>query len=123
MVGYLTTHFEETLKKKNMKRIRFHDLRHSCATAMLSEGVPMKQIQEWLGHSNFSTTADIYSHLDYSSKIASGKSIEKIFDFSGKNTKQNKSENFDTVNEILRKYGIDSVSKLEGILKKYKDNL
>ena len=31
----------------------------------------MKQIQEWLGHSDISTTANIYSHLDYKSKIAS----------------------------------------------------
>ena len=38
---------------------------------MLSNGVPMKQIQEWLGHSDFSTTANIYGHLEYSSKISS----------------------------------------------------
>jgi site-specific recombinase XerC len=31
----------------------------------------MKQIQEWLGHSDFSTTANIYAHLDYSSKLTS----------------------------------------------------
>ena len=38
---------------------------------MLSSGVPMKQIQEWLGHSDFSTTANIYAHLEYSSKLSS----------------------------------------------------
>ena len=38
---------------------------------MLANGVPMKQIQEWLGHSDFSTTANIYAHLDYSSKLSS----------------------------------------------------
>ena len=38
---------------------------------MLANGVPMKQIQEWLGHSDFSTTANIYAHLDYSSKLHS----------------------------------------------------
>ena len=37
----------------------------------------MKQIQEWLGHSDFSTTANIYSHLDYTSKIASAGALEK----------------------------------------------
>ena len=47
------------------------DLRHSCASFMLANGVPMKQIQEWLGHSDFSTTANIYAHLDYSSKLTS----------------------------------------------------
>ena len=38
---------------------------------MLANGVPMKQIQEWLGHSDFSTTANIYAHLDCSSKLSS----------------------------------------------------
>ena len=51
--------------------IRFHDLRHSCASLLLSNGVPMKQIQEWLGHSDFSTTANVYAHLDYNSKLSS----------------------------------------------------
>ena len=54
-----------------MRQIRYHDLRHSCASLLLANGVPMKQIQEWLGHSAFSTTANIYAHLDYSSKLTS----------------------------------------------------
>lgn len=49
----------------------YHDLRHSCASLLLANGVPMKQIQEWLGHSDFSTTANIYAHLEYSSKVIS----------------------------------------------------
>ena len=43
----------------------------ACASLLLANGVPMKQIQEWLGHSDFSTTANIYAHLDYSSKLTS----------------------------------------------------
>ena len=58
-----------------MPQIRFHDLRHSCASLLLANGVPMKQIQEWLGHSDFSTTANIYAHLDYHSKISSAEAI------------------------------------------------
>ena len=58
-----------------MRPIRFHDLRHSCASLLLSNGVPMKQIQEWLGHSDFSTTANIYAHLDYSSKLSSAQAM------------------------------------------------
>ena len=38
--------------------------------------MPLKQIQEWLGHSDFSTTANIYAHLDYSSKISSAQAME-----------------------------------------------
>ena len=52
-------------------RIVFHGLRHSCASLMVMNGVSMKQVQEWLGHSTFSTTADIYAHLDYKSKEGS----------------------------------------------------
>ena len=57
--------------------MRFHDLRHSCASLLLANGVPLKQIQEWLGHSDFSTTANIYAHLDYRSKISSAQAMEK----------------------------------------------
>ncbi len=56
-------------------KIRFHDLRHSCASLLLSNGVPMKQIQEWLGHSDFSTTANIYAHLDFNSKLSSAEAM------------------------------------------------
>ena len=38
---------------------------------LLANGVPMKQIQDWMGHSDFSTTANIYAHLDYQSKVTS----------------------------------------------------
>lgn len=40
-----------------------------------ANGVPMKMIQEWLGHSDFSTTANIYSHLDYASKVSSAEAM------------------------------------------------
>ena len=68
---YVSTSFSRVLKNNGLRHIRFHDLRHSCASLLLSNGVPMKQIQEWLGHSDFSTTANIYAHLDYSSKLSS----------------------------------------------------
>lgn len=75
--GYITTGFPRLLEKNGLRRIRFHDLRHSCASLLISNGVPMKQIQEWLGHSDFSTTANIYAHLDYSSKVSSAKAMER----------------------------------------------
>ena len=50
--------FADLLKEHGLKHIRLHDLRHSCASNMLASGVPMKEIQEWLGHSNFSTTVN-----------------------------------------------------------------
>ena len=68
---YVTESFPKLLKTNGLRHIRYHDLRHSCASLLLANGVPMKQIQEWLGHSDFSTTANIYAHLDYSSKLTS----------------------------------------------------
>lgn len=58
--NYVTEFFPKLLEANGLRRIRFHDLRHSCASLLLANGVPMKQIQEWLGHSDFSTTANIY---------------------------------------------------------------
>lgn len=74
---YLTSYFPQYLQKHGLQRMRFHDLRHSCASLLLANGVPLKQIQEWLGHSDFSTTANIYAHLDYKSKISSAQAMEK----------------------------------------------
>ena len=68
-------------KAAGLRRIRFHDLRHSCASLMLANGVPMKQIQDWLGHSDFSTTANIYAHLDYSTKLSSAAPCFRDSDF------------------------------------------
>lgn len=57
---YVSEHFKNLLKNLGLRHIRFHDLRHSCASLLLAKGIPMKAIQEWLGHSNFSTTASEY---------------------------------------------------------------
>ena len=73
---YLTCAFPKFLEKHGLRRMRFHDLRHSCASLLLANGVPLKHIQEWLGHSDFTTTANIYAHLDYSSKITSAQAME-----------------------------------------------
>ena len=77
----LTHNFIKIIKKNKLRHIRFHDLRHSCASLMLKNGVPMKNIQEWLGHADFGTTANIYSHLDYSAKQSSANTISNVFDF------------------------------------------
>ena len=74
--NYLTSQFPKFIQNHGCKRMRFHDLRHSCASLLLANGVPLKHIQEWLGHSDFSTTANIYAHLDYSSKISSAQAME-----------------------------------------------
>ncbi len=73
--NYVTRHFKVILKENGLRGIRFHDLRHSCASLLLAQGVPMKMIQDWLGHSDMGTTANIYSHIDSESKKASAMAI------------------------------------------------
>ncbi len=77
--NYVTQHFKYVLKKNGLRDIRFHDLRHTCASLLLKNGVTMKDIQEWLGHSDFATTANIYAHLDSSSKNASAVRMSNAF--------------------------------------------
>lgn len=77
---YATIHFGYMVRTRGLRHLRFHDLRHSCASLLLANGVPMKAIQDWLGHASFNVTANFYSHLDYSSRIASAETISKIFD-------------------------------------------
>ncbi|QIB58577.1 hypothetical protein E5259_18685 [Blautia producta] len=52
---------------------------HSCATLLFANGVSLKQIQEWMGHSDISTTSNIYTHLDFNSKVSSAEAILPIF--------------------------------------------
>lgn len=75
----LTNHFQKFLEQHGLPKIRFHELRHSCASLLLACGVSMKEIQEWLGHSAISTTADIYSHLNYSSKLNVANTLTNAF--------------------------------------------
>jgi integrase len=55
--------FKALLAKAGLPDVRFHDLRHSAASLLLAQGVPMRAVMELLGHSSISTTADIYSHV------------------------------------------------------------
>ena len=72
---YVSEHFSVLLKRHGLRKIRFHDLRHSCASTMLALGKQMKDIQMWLGHSDIGTTGNIYSHLDSHSKVQTGAAI------------------------------------------------
>ena len=61
----LSRHFKTVLKKVGLPQTtRFHDLRHSCATMMLAQGIPLQDVSAVLGHSSISITADIYDHPD-----------------------------------------------------------
>lgn len=63
-VGNLTNRsFRPLLERAGLPRIRFHDLRHTCATLLLSRNVNPKIVQEMLGHATISETMDTYSHV------------------------------------------------------------
>lgn len=65
---YVTDKFSALLKKHGLPHIRFHELRHSCASLLLNNGFGLKDVQEWLGHSDIKMTANIYGHLDVGRK-------------------------------------------------------
>ena len=58
------------------RTIRFHDLRHTCASLMHKMGLSPKEVQDYLGHSTVSVTLNIYTHLDWSSKENAAKAME-----------------------------------------------
>ncbi|MFS1511353.1 tyrosine-type recombinase/integrase [Chengkuizengella sp. SCS-71B] len=66
------------LNKNRLKKIRFHDLRHSCASLLIEENVPLKKIQEHLRHSMYQTTADIYTHITKKSKEDTADTFNKF---------------------------------------------
>lgn len=72
---FVTQKFPKLLEKYGLRPIRFHDLRHSCATIMLYLGYSMKDIQTWLGHSNYSFTANTYVHSSKDSHIQMAQSF------------------------------------------------
>lgn len=65
---HVTKKFSKLLRENDLPHIRFHELRHSCASLLINEGFTLKDIQEWMGHADIQTTANIYGHLDVARK-------------------------------------------------------
>ena len=72
----LVQRFKKALRKAKVRRVRFHDLRHTFGTRMAAAGVPLRTLQEWLGHRDYKTTL-IYA--DYSPSAHEGKMVEEAF--------------------------------------------
>src|SRR5919112_1708540 len=68
--------FAPLLKRAGLPHMRFHDLRHTCATLLLSRGVHPKFVQELLGHATIAITLDTYSHVMPSMGDATAKAME-----------------------------------------------
>ena len=67
------------LKRAGLPKVRFHDLRHTFASILINQDVPLLNVSTFLGHSDLSTTANIYAHLDKSKKQESADVISSIF--------------------------------------------
>lgn len=74
--------FKQILKDNNLPSIRFHDLRHSHASLLLSQGVQAKVISERLGHSNINITMDLYSHIYEATNIEVANNFDKFLKIS-----------------------------------------
>ncbi len=77
---YITRTFKRILVENSLPEIRFHDLRHSSASMLLKMGFTLKEIQEWLGHSDINTTSNCYSHLQYEAKVNMANKMSKMLE-------------------------------------------
>jgi integrase len=75
---YVSNGFQRVLKKYGLKRIRFHDLRHSTASILYDKGWSLKDIQDWLGHADIETTGNIYTHISNQCKQIMSKNLNKL---------------------------------------------
>ncbi|MBS5474366.1 MAG: tyrosine-type recombinase/integrase [Subdoligranulum variabile] len=66
---------------KKSKRLDFFS--HSCASLLIKNKIPMKDVQVWMGHSSFATTANIYAHIDTDSKQEAADMISACISLSG----------------------------------------
>ena len=72
---YFSHRFNRLLKKHDLPHIRFHELRHSCASLRIDKGFSLNDVHEWLGHSDIKMTANIYAHLDTARKTSIADSL------------------------------------------------
>jgi integrase len=74
----LVRQFKGLLKKAKLRDIRFHDLRHSCATFLIASGTHPRTVMEILGHSQISTTMNTYGHVLQETQVAAVNGIDKL---------------------------------------------
>jgi integrase len=76
--SYPSHELQKQLQKNNLPHIRWHDLRHSCASMLILKGWSMKDISDWLGHADIGTTMNIYGHLSMKHKRTLGNSLNGL---------------------------------------------
>ena len=81
----LRNFFWPALKKAELARIRFHDMRHTFASLLIAQGENIKYIQKQMGHSKPSVTMDIYAHLMDEENPEAAKKLDDTIFQSGSN--------------------------------------
>lgn len=76
--NYLTKRFHKLIVASDLPHIRFHDLRHSVASNLITKGFSVVEVAEWLGHSSSTTTLDFYAHADLKSKRLIAEQMQNI---------------------------------------------
>ena len=77
--GNLVRSFHALLERANLPSIRFHDLRHSCASLLAAQGVPARVAMEILGHSDIRITQNIYTHVFDEAKQQAADAMDRLF--------------------------------------------
>lgn len=77
-LDYVSRAFPRFLKNNGLKPIKLHELRHSNISLLIENGASMKEAQEWAGHSSYSTTANIYSHIQAKNKLKLTQTIQDL---------------------------------------------
>ena len=67
-LDYVSTYFPKLCEENGLRKIHLHELRHSNISLLIGAGASMKEVQEWAGHSTYTTTADIYAHIQSENK-------------------------------------------------------
>lgn len=70
--------FKKFLRDNGLREVRLHDMRHTCAAVLIQNRTPLIEVQQWLGHRTLETTADLYAHLEYETKLNSAETLKKI---------------------------------------------
>ena len=89
--------FYKTLAKADLRRVRFHDLRHTFASLLLQQGESPAYVKEQMGHSSIQVTVDIYGHLIPG---ANRQAVDRLDDATGRNPGATAKEEGATVSTV-----------------------
>ena len=74
----VSRYFRRMLTNANIRRIRFYDLRHTCASLLIAQGVHARVIMDLLGHSDIGVTMNIYGHIMQTSREKAAQSMQDL---------------------------------------------